>query len=73
MCELVEGLAPFLASYRTPFNVATSPCRGTYVFASAEGKPNPPLLSDIAVTIYFAARFVRLLIEGGYYLRAATI
>ena len=31
------------------------------------------LRSDAAVAIYFAARFVRLLFEGGYYWRAAFI
>ena len=31
------------------------------------------LPSDTAATIYFAARFVRLLFEGGYYSRAGFI
>ena len=31
------------------------------------------LRSDAVATIYFAARFVRLLFEGGYYLRATFI
>ena len=31
------------------------------------------LRSDAAATVYFTARFVRLLFEGGYYSRAAFI
>ena len=68
-CGLLLGMATMPSSYLHSWLFSglflqghSSPAIGT-IF----------LRSDAAATIYFAAHFVRLLFEGGYYSRAASI
>ena len=83
--ENYKGLALTHCSNKASYNLLADSCGHAKQLNSADFMPDVSTVcevlsykyrifrSDTVATIYFAARFVRLLFEGGYYSRAATV